>query len=466
MKTLNLIFGLLLALNSFNVFAQAKKQTRTQTNQQQAEGGGDAGGGDPTLVTASLLPGDFESSLEAAQVYLPSTLRSLELLLREGRFLPDPSAYDFAVLLKQEGIFEEVDVSAAESIILVLSNKNLWGVNVRVGNKNTINPKDPRLVELYRRVFGKRQLTAEIQPLQRELLERMFSQSQVYARLRNLTVEITNGNCLNKHGQSVTASTRASTPNAICLSAHAIVKNPMINRNNIVPTLIGLIIHELGHKVGIESERVMYAMQVPLVKQLSENHWLKFSNERNGLEPFNAPEGLFFPKIEEVLNDRKGMLNLLINNFSRFPDLEMCAQINNFAQEAMEDYQQSINERMQYLSQQSVAHYRTLVSKYFVAQASRLYCQKYFARNLSVPEPFVKINWRPLEGGGLGLKMSDIFNGLVEEAQIIRVQYMNKEDVIQNFKELKRLYDLETQALEETKAERLSELIFKVKEKP
>lgn len=473
MKILNLVKSFLvvsLVLNSTSVFAQVKKETRA--NQQKNQGGGDAGGAELTTMAAPLMPGDFKLAIKAAQEHLPAVLRSLELMLVKREFRPDITAYLFANMLTNSKIFgnEPVDISTAESLVLKLNNINVYTESYKVGN-TTLG--DNRLIDFYRRASEEADYSGHRYEMYQEYTNKLFAHSQIYKIAREVTVEVRKAPCMDENKRPVAASIYASTPNAICLSESKVMQNKLINRNNILPTILGLIIHEFGHKAGIKSEQTMYALQVPLVKAMIEATTFSFADNSVGFLNASVSDR------QEMYDEIRGKINQLdhmINNFENYSDLLMCNQVTELAEEAKENYGNTNRKYIRlFWVTHTVQHYKYQTSIFLLLQASKTYCQKSFRRSQDSGVPS-ELRWVDWASDGNGMKFASIksifnprsspddlyLNTLFENEIVVLPRFLVKEDLIKNLNVLKDLYKKDLKELENAKAEGLDHLRFKV----
>jgi len=473
MKTL--ILSLILTVSSLSVFAQDKSNTQTRTNQQRNAGGGDAGGAVLTTMAAPLMPGDFKLAMKAAQEHLPAVLRSLELqmLTREFRF--DTTAFDFAEKLTHSKIFGEgpVDVSTAESLILKLNNINVYSEAYKVG-KTTLG--NTQIRDMYNEVSEWAGYSVLRYEMYTEFTEKLFAQSQIYKLVREITVEVQEAPCRDEKNSPVAASIYSSNSNAICLSKSKIEQSQLINRNNILPTILGLIIHELGHKAGIKSERFMYALQIPLVKDLAQNDLFQIGKNFVG---FASGGTIDYERSHYQIQLSIANVEFLLKNISRFTDLRLCNELSELAEEAQEIVVASKKYRRLFWATNAVQYYKNQVSIAVVAQASRTYCQQTFRNRYNsgsrdqAPNGLKDANWKTDSSGmrsamiaemhGPSRSFDDLRSGLYENVRVVLARHLVKEDMIENLRTLETLYKKDLEALNTTKAENFNELRIKVR---
>ncbi len=213
MKTLTLIISILMLNISMHV--QAENIIGKKTKQSSfAVGGGDTGGGGPGYAETSPVQLDakvVENAVEIVSGLLPSIFRSLD------------NMYYSHYIQNEKGQWIKDIESEKEN-------------NVRIG-----------------------------MILSHALYRVPEHRLDIFARLKNIKFKVQESPCLDKNKAPVSASIYNVGTNEVCISTEMILAHPKISIDNIFVEMIGLCVHEMLHKSGIESETFVRSIQYQIV---------------------------------------------------------------------------------------------------------------------------------------------------------------------------------------------------------
>ena len=218
MKTLKTHFALTsviaMLVLTVSIHAQAESIIGKKAKQSTAVGGGDTGGGGPGYAESSPVQLDakvVENAVEIVTGLLPGIFRSIDNMY----------FYQYSQNANGEWIKETEH-----------ENENYKRINMILSQK------------LYRVPEYK---------------------LDIFARLKNIKFKVQENACLDKNKAPVAASIYNVGANEVCISTKMILSHPKISIDNIFVEMIGLCVHEMLHKSGIESEAFVRSIQYQVV---------------------------------------------------------------------------------------------------------------------------------------------------------------------------------------------------------
>lgn len=436
-----------LALSSFSVNAQNSAVAKDKSKVLESKGGGDTGGGNGVgNEDFRLRNSDFREALAAARVRLPGVLRALEAAYINGTFKADASVYDLWAEVSRSYPFKEWSLGNVEDYLAKIQAESTLGSR----------DSDRSILSTYEYVKVRNGAFPE-----RRVFDALFVDQRVYKMLARVTVFPQYKACQDADGNSVAASV-SKDKKRICLSEEEIKKMPHIDRNQILPILIGLLVHESIHLVGVEEERLAYGVQTPLTKMLKESRAFKYETKSG----FSLESSLDLDNWKRQIEENVAETTELINNFSKTSDLEICNFINEQHSNASMYYNSMRRSIRNFDVVSPLLELKIRVSSFALTTAMKSYCQK----TVRLPfDPSGVVQSVQMMTHSSGIANLEIFKGtnyqgLYVDVMIFRAHegkdYLDRANLLDNLKVYKKLIDLEYEALRGAAAENFPKAFY------